>query len=127
METTYTDQHTPMMTIPVSGIPKGYKAVAIRLARPRELVVSHMAAGGVSVVPDNWNSLPYSEYPRIILEKPYDPGIAIPNGWKVWKDCNGEWGAAEPMNVGWKMWGLQHFPDFVPPPNGLSAIVERQE
>ena len=128
MDTTYTDQHTPMMTIPVSGIPKGYKVVAIRPARPGELVVNHVYSDGVTMVPDNWNSLPYSKYPQIILdEKLYDPGIGIPNGWKVWKDCNGEWGAAEPMKVGWGIWGLQHFPDVVPPPNGLSAIVERQE
>ena len=79
------------------------------------------------MTPSFWTSSIYSDYPMIILEKLYDPGIGIPNGWKVWKDCSGEWGASEPMNLGWKMWGLEHFPDFVPPPNGLSAIVERQE
>ena len=127
METTYTDQHTPMMTIPVSGIPKEYKAVAVRLARPGELVVNHAQKGGVWVVRDNWNSLPDSKYPQIILEKLYDPDIGIPNGWKVWVDNTGEWCASPTGNSLWKIMGLQHFPDFVRPPNGLSAIVERQE
>jgi hypothetical protein len=84
------DNKQVMMRIPVSGIPKGYKAVAVRPARPGELVVNHVQGGGVSVVPDHWNTLPYSKYPQIILEKLYDPGIAIPNGWKVWMDNNGE-------------------------------------
>jgi hypothetical protein len=120
-----------MMTIPVSGIPKGYKAVAVRLAQPGELVVNHVQGGGVSMVPDSWNSLPYSEYPQIILEKLYveklyDPGIGIPNGWKVWFDNRGGWSASEIGNSRWKISGLQHFRDFVPPPIGAPAIVERQ-
>ena len=108
--------------IPVSGIPKGYKVVGIRPAKPGDTVLHPNTLAGFYVVPSEW----INESSFVILNKLYDPGIGIPNGWKVWKDCNGEWGAAEPMKVGWKMWGLQHFPDFVPPPNGLSAIVERQ-
>ena len=119
------DNKQVMMTIPVSGIPKGYKAVAVRPALPGEFVVNHIQGVEVSMVPDNWNSFSYSDYPMIILEKIYDPGIGIPNGWKVWVDNSGEWRASEIGNSMWNISGLQHFRDFVRPP-ALAAIVERQ-
>jgi hypothetical protein len=105
-----------MMSIPVSGIPKGYKVVAIRPARPGDIVVTH----------ENLEQISYSDCPRIILEKLYNPGIPIPNGWKVWSDDMGDWGAAEAGINEWRISGLQHFPNFVPPPNDNVATVERQ-
>jgi hypothetical protein len=119
------DNEEVLMTIPVSGIPNGYKAVAVRPARPGEIVVNPGANEGISTTPSFWTSSTYSDYPMIILEKTYDPGIGIQNGWKVWKDYRGKWGAAEKTSLEWKIQGLEYFPDFVPPPDGCSAIVER--
>lgn len=115
-----------LMRIPVSGIPKGYKAVAIRPAVPGEIVVSPGVIAGIATTPSFWTSSLYSDCSMIILEKLYDPGIPIPDGWKVWVDNSGEWHASERDTSVWKLSGLQHFPGFVRPPNGLSAIVERQ-
>lgn len=112
-----------LMRIPVSGILRGYKVVAIRPARPGDMVCHPNTASGVHVVPSEW----LNEKPFIILEKLYDPGIAIPNGWRVWVDDTGEWRASETVISVCKISGLQHFPDFVPPPNRRSAIVERPE
>ena len=126
MSSQYMDHKEALMRIPVSGIPAGYKVVAIRPARPGEIVVNSGAVDGLATIPNFWTSSIYSDYPMIILEKIYDPGIGIPNGWKVWVDNSGEWRASPIGNSLWKISGLQHFPEFVPPPNGISAIIERQ-
>ena len=111
-----------LVRIPVSGIPKGHKVVGIRPAKPGDTVLHPNTLAGFYVVPSEW----INESSFVILNKLYDPGIAIPNGWKVWKDNSGEWRASDTRNSAWKISGLQHFPDFVPPPNGTYAIVERQ-
>ena len=116
------DNEEVWVRIPVSGIPKGYKVVGIRPANPGDTVLHPNIGAGFYVVPSEW----INQSSFVILEKLYDPGIAIPNGWKVWKDNSGEWRASDMGNSVWKISGLQHFSDFVPPPNRLSAIVERQ-
>lgn len=126
MDTTYTNDHVPLMTIPVSGIPKGYRVVAIRPALSGEIVANDSVSEGVSVTPDFWNRSIYSDFPMIILEKLYNPGIPIPNGWKVWRNNCGVWGASETGDSVWRIVGLQHFPEFVPPTNNHPATVVRQ-
>ena len=117
------DNEEVWVRIPVSGIPKGHKVVGIRPAKPGDTVLQPNTLAGFYVVPSEW----INESSFVILNKLYDPGIAIPNGWKVWKDNSGEWRASEIGNSVWSISGLQHLPDFVRPPNGLYAIVERQE
>lgn len=126
MTSQYMDHKEVLMSIPVSGIPAGYRIIAIRPARTGETIVNHGVTGGVNATPAHWASLPYSSYPQIILEKCYDPGISIPNGWTVWKQGVDVWCASAAVNSLWGISGLQHFPEFVPPPNGISAIVKRQ-
>jgi hypothetical protein len=110
-----------MLTIPISGIPKGCRVIAIRPPRIGDIVVAWLNCGFDVIAQGH-----QLNHPRIILEKIYNPGIPIPNGWKVWRNNDGVWGASETGNSVWRICGLQHFPEFVPPPNGISAIVERQ-
>jgi hypothetical protein len=115
MSSEYMDHVVTMMTIPVSGIPKGYKVVAIRPARPGDIAVTHEGLEEIS----------YSDCPGIILKKLYDPNVAVPNGWTVYRD-GGDWCAAKTeYSADGLIRGLQHLDGFIPPPNGISATVER--
>ena len=116
MDTTHTNDHVPLMTIPVSGIPKGYKVVAIRPARPGDIVVTH----------EELEEISYSDLPMIILKKLYDPNVAVPNGWTVHHDSV-DWCASkiDYSDDDGRIFGLQHLDGFIPPPDGISATVER--
>lgn len=79
------------------------------------------------MTPSFWTSSIYSDYPMIILEKLYDPGIGIPNGWIVYKTDGGTWAASEIGGPQWRIRGLEYLPEFVLPTNAQMATVERPE
>jgi len=108
------------MTIPVSGIPKGFKVSEIRPAKAGDIVVSN-ADCGFHEASEGYNH-PQS---RIILKKLYDPNVNVPNGWLVYKDADGDWIACDPICYK-RIRGLQHIVGFNAPPTELSHKVERQ-
>lgn len=120
MDTTHTNDHVTMMQIPVSGIPKGFKIVEIRQAKIGDTVVADLPCGFMV-----WREGCDKPGTRMILQKLYDPNVGVPNGWTVHHDSVDWCASKNPYCDDGLIFGLQHLDGFIPPPDGISAKVER--
>ena len=106
-----------MVPVDPACIPEGWEVVRVASAKEGEFIA--MCYG------IEW--LPYKCHKEkngvcLIIRGKYEPGIPLPKGWWVWQcpEDAGVWVASQVVDdcSGKYIWGIEHIPGFVPPPDG---------
>ena len=105
-----------MVQVDPKCIPDGWEPLRFGIPKEGEFIIPSTHCGGGVPVPVQ----PKERFsaPNLIVRKKYNSGIRLPSGWSIW-NYHQNWVAS--IKVGDytnAITGLQHFPDFVPPPDG---------